>query len=232
MKGEKLEAIQRYPNVTLGRGAVLEAPCVLGRPPRGRKAGESALRIGADATIRAFTVIYAGSRIGSGLSTGHGAMIREDNELGNDVSIGTHAVLEPGNRIGDHVRIHSGCFLELVTLNEHVFVAPGVVFTDDPHPMCPRYKECVRGATVKAWAKIGANVTVLPGVVIGERALVGAGSVVTEDVPAGVVVAGNPARVIKRVDELRCFKGYFDRVYEWEAQTTRPRPRRQARARS
>jgi len=228
----RARGVRIFPRVRLGRPVSVEGPCLLGQPPRGRKAGELALVIGAHATIRPFTVLYAGSTIGHHLSTGHGAMIREANRLGHHVSIGTHAVLEQGNRIGDHVRIHSGCFLELVTLEDHVFVGPGVVFTDDPHPPCPRYEECLKGATVRAWAKIGANATILPGVVIGAHAVVGGGAVVTEDVPEGVVVAGNPAKVIKRVSELACFKGYFERVYEWEAQAAVARPGRRRTARA
>ena len=166
------------------------------------------LIIGSDATIRPFTTLYSGSTIGDRLQTGQGASIREDNVLGDDVSIGTNAVLEFGNRIGNRVRIHSGCFLELVTIEDDVFVGPNVVFTDDPHPMgCAHYTECRGGATVRRLARIGANSTILPGVVIGENSLVGAGSVVVRDVPAGTVVVGNPARVIRRVDELVCEPG-------------------------
>jgi UDP-2-acetamido-3-amino-2,3-dideoxy-glucuronate N-acetyltransferase len=118
------------------------------------------------------------------------------------------------------VRIHSGCFLEMVTIEDDVFVGPNVVFTDDPHPMnCPRYKECKGGALVRRRARIGANSTILPGVEIGENALVGAGSVVVDDVPSATVVAGNPARVIKKVSELECGPGFFDRPYEWEPWT-------------
>jgi len=203
-------------NVRLGPGADLEPPVVIGKPPRGRAEGELPLAIGAGATVRAFTTIYAGSVIGAGLQTGHGAQIREDNVLGDRVSVGTNAVLEYGNRIGHRVRIHTGCFLELVTIEDDVFVGPNVVFTDDPHPMnCPRYQDCGGGATVRRLARIGANSTILPGVEIGENALVGAGSVVVADVPPGTVVAGNPARVIKRVDELVCKPGLVERPYAW-----------------
>ena len=111
--------------------------------------------------------------------------------------------------MGDGSRIHSRCFLEQVTLGQGVFVGPGVVFTDDPHPACPRYLDCVRGAVVEDLVSIGGGSTILPGVRIGTRALVGAGSVVTRDVEAGMVVAGNPARPRRRVEELVCFKGYF-----------------------
>ena len=100
-----------------------------------------------------------------------------------------------------------------VTVEDDVFIAPNVVFADDPHPPCPRYEECVGGALVKSVARIGSNSTILPGVVIGRGALVGAGSVVVHDVPDGVVVAGSPARIIKRVDELECQAGLFERPY-------------------
>lgn len=206
-----------HPNVRIGEGADLDEPIFLGRPPRGRASGELPLVIGPGAVIRAFTTIYAGTTIGARLQTGHGASIREDNRIGDDVSIGTNAVLEFGNRIGNGCRIHSLAFLEMATLGNHVFIGPGTIFTDDPHPMgCPRYKECRGGAIVEDLVKIGAGVTVLPGVRIGRGALVGAGSVVAHDVPPGVVVAGNPARVLKRVDELTCPPGFFERPYVWE----------------
>lgn len=131
------------------------------------------------------------------------------------MSVGTHAALEYGNRIGDRVRIHTGCFLENCVVEDDDFLGPHVVFTDDPHPMCPRYRDCVGGATVRRQVSIGANVTVLPGVEIGEGSLVGAGSVVVANVPPGVVVAGNPARVVKKVEELVCWPGFFERPYAW-----------------
>jgi len=204
------------PGVNIGPDADLQGPCILGKPPRGKTEGELPLRIGRQSTVRPFTTIYAGSVIGDRLQTGQGASIREDNVIGDDVSVGTNTVLEFGNTIGNRVRIHSGCFLEMVTIEDDVFVGPNVVFTDDPHPMnCPRYKECEGGAVVRRLARIGANSTILPGVEIGENALVGAGSVVAKDVPANTVVAGNPARVIKEVSDLTCRAGFFERPYSW-----------------
>jgi acetyltransferase-like isoleucine patch superfamily enzyme len=204
------------PNVTLGEGCELQPPCILGKSPRGASEGELPLIIGAGAVVRSFTTIYAGSVFGARLQTGQGASIREDNVVGDDVSIGTNAVLEFGNRLGSRVRIHSGCFLELVTIEDDVFVGPNVVFTDDPHPMgCPRYQECKGGAVVRRLARVGANATILPGVIIGQNALVGAGSVVARDVPDGAVVVGNPARVVNTVDALSCPPGFFERPYIW-----------------
>jgi acetyltransferase-like isoleucine patch superfamily enzyme len=105
----------------------------------------------------------------------------------------------------------------MTTLEDYVFVGPNVVFTDDPHPMnCPRYKECLGGVTVRELARIGANSTLLPGVVIGRNAFVGAGSVVTDNVPDNAVVVGNPAKFVKWVSELECHPGFFERPYQWE----------------
>ena len=204
------------PNVELGPGCVVGEYVILGRAPRGKQDGELPLVIGPGAVIRPFTTIYAGSRIGARLQTGQGASIREDNVLGDDVSVGTHAALEFGNRIGSRVRIHTGCFLELTTIEDDVFLGPHVVFTDDPHPMCPAYLDCVRGGVVRRAARIGANSTILPGVEIGADALVGAGSVVRKAVAPRSVVAGNPAVEIKdEITKLACFAGIFPHAYSW-----------------
>lgn len=202
-----------YAGVTLGAGTVLESPCIVGKPPRGRSDGELETVFGRDCLVRPFTTVYAGSSFGERVQTGQGASIREDNIIGAGSSIGTNAVLEHGNRIGRNCRVHSGCFLELVTLEDGVFVGPNVVFCDDPHPPCPRYAECVRGAVVRAGARIGANATILPGVVVGRGALVGAGSVVVADVPDGMVAVGAPARVTGRVHDLVCRTGLVEEPY-------------------
>ena len=210
-----------HPNVSIGEGTYVHEGAIVGEAPRGKQPGELKTVIGAGGVIRSGTVIYAGSVIGDRFNSGHGALVREDNVIGDDCSVGTNAVLEAGNRIGSGTRIHSGCFLEHVTLGARVFLGPHVVFTDDPHPMCPRYLDCVLGATVEDDVSIGANATILPGIRIGAGSLIGAGSVVTKSVEAGIVVAGNPAVRVKDVDQLVCFKGYFERPYVWrEKQTT------------
>ncbi|MFN2520818.1 MAG: DapH/DapD/GlmU-related protein [Candidatus Limnocylindria bacterium] len=213
------------PNVDLGPGSVVGEYVVLGRPARGSREGEAPLVIGPGAEIRPFTTIYAGSTIGARLQTGQGASIREDNVIGDDVSVGTHASLEFGNRIGSRVRIHTGCFLELVTVEDDVFIGPNVVFTDDPHPQCPAYLDCVKGGTVRRRARIGANSTILPGVEVGEDCLVGAGSVVRTTVEARSVVAGNPAILLKGdIRDLACFAGIFPHAYSWLGAPSSPAP--------
>jgi acetyltransferase-like isoleucine patch superfamily enzyme len=204
-----------YPNVVIGAGRVIQDGAIVGEPPRGSTPGELTTVLGAGGLVRSGTVIYAGAVIGDRFNSGHGTLIREDNVLGDDCSVGTHAVLEAGNRVGNGTRIHSGCFLEHTTLGHRVFLAPHVVFTDDPHPMCPRYLDCVLGATVEDDVSIGANATILPGLRIGAGSLVGAGSVVTKNIEPGSVVAGSPAVRIKSVAELVCFKGFYERPYVW-----------------
>lgn len=204
-----------FENVELAEGALVDETATIGLPPLGAGDGELRTVIGPGAVIRSHTVVYAGSTIGSHFNTGHGALVREDNIIGDDVSVGTNAALEFGNRVGSRVRIHTGCFLASCTIEDDVFLGPHVVFTDDPHPACPRYRDCVGGATVRRNVSIGANATILPGVEIGEGTLIGAGSLVAANVPGGVVAAGNPARVLKDIEQLVCWPGFFERPYVW-----------------
>lgn len=192
-----------YPNVFFFDEPTLGAFVIIGEPPRGKIAGELATRIGARAVIRSHTVIYAGNVIGDDFQTGHGVLLREENEIGNNVSIGSHTIVEHHVKIGNNARLHSNVFVpEFSILEENCWLGPNVVVTNARYPQSRNVKENLRGAHIKRGAKIGANATLLPGVVIGENALVGAGAVVTRDVPDGAVVAGNPARVIKTMDMI------------------------------
>lgn len=196
-----------FPNVNLGKGAVIGEYCVIGEPPRGKRAGDLETRLGARAVIRSHTVIYAGNVIGDDFQTGHGALVREENRIGNNVSIGSHTIVEHHVTIGDNVRLHSNVFVpEFSILEDDCWIGPNVVITNARYPRSRNVKEQLRGATIRRGAKIGANATLLPGVVIGANALVGAGAVVTRDVPEGAVVVGNPARVVKRVAEIEEYR--------------------------
>lgn len=196
-----------HANVTLGVDASIGDFCIIGEPPRGKKPGELETRIGARAVIRSHTVIYAGNIIGNDFQTGHGALVREENQIGNNVSIGSHSIVEHHVVIGNGVRIHSNVFVpEFSILEDDCWLGPNVVVTNARYPRSKNVKETLKGATIKRGAKIGAHATLLPGIVIGENALVGAGAVVVRDVPAGAVVVGNPARVVKRIEEIEEYR--------------------------
>lgn len=187
-----------YDNVRFGRDVVVEPYCLIGVPFLGYSAEETV--IGDGSVIRAHTIIYAGNLIGARFQTGNKANIRELNEIGDDVSIGTLAVIEHHVRIGDGVRIHSQAFVpEFSVLERGAWLGPNVVLTNARYPLSPGGKAQLCGPRVCESAKIGANSTILPGVVVGRNALVGAGSVVTRDVPEGAIVVGNPARKIRDV---------------------------------
>jgi len=192
-----------YENVHLGAGSLLEDYCLIGVPPRGAGEGELQTTIGEAAVIRSHTVIYAGNSIGRHFQTGNKVNIRESNRIGDNVSIGTLSVVEHHVEIGDGVRIHTQVFIpEFSVLEEGCWIGPNVVLTNAKYPLSPGVKDRLAGPIIRKGAIIGANATLLPGVIVGERALVGAGAVVVRDVEPGAVVAGNPARVIRQVTEL------------------------------
>jgi len=143
-------------------------------------------------------VISGSSVIDPGVLIGKDARVED---YGDDVSIGTATVIEHHVTVGHGVRVHSQAFVpEYTTLEDGCWIGPNAVLTNARFPQSPGAKDQLEGPTICSHARIGANVTVLPGVRVGERALVGAGSVVTRDVPPGAIVVGNPARKIGEVD--------------------------------
>jgi acetyltransferase-like isoleucine patch superfamily enzyme len=129
--------------------------------------------------------------------------------IGDDSKIGTFVEIQKGARVGARCKVSSHTFIcEGVVLEDEVFIGHGVTFINDRFPRAtnPDGKlqseadwNCV-STLVKRGASIGSGATILCGVTIGERAIVGAGSVVTKDVPDGAVVAGNPARIMRRIE--------------------------------
>ena len=127
-------------------------------------------------------------------------------EIGDDVKIGTFVEIQKGAKIGNRCKISSHTFIcEGVTLEDEVFIGHHVVFTNDRYPRATNGNGELQGETdwecvptvVKRRASIGSGAVLLCGITIGENAIVGAGSVVTRDVPPNTIVAGNPARILK-----------------------------------
>ena len=184
------------------RPSRLSQDCViLGHPVE--RGSVSPLQLGDGAKLRSGTVLYDGSTIGERLQTGHGVIVRESCEVGRDVSIWSNTVVDYACRIGDRVKIHCNCYIaQYSDLEDDVFLAPGVTISNDLYPGDERSAIMMCGPWIGAKAQIGANVTILPYVRIGAGALVGAGSVVTRDIPSGMVAYGTPAVVHRAVSEL------------------------------
>jgi len=136
--------------------------------------------IGDDTTVWQFSVILNGAIIGK------------------NCNICANTLIENDVVIGDNVTIKSGVYIwDGVTLHDNVFIGPCVAFTNDKRPRSKQYPDEFLKINVHQGASIGANSTILPGVTIGEMAIIGAGSVVTKDIPAYSISVGNPAKVIK-----------------------------------
>lgn len=122
--------------------------------------------------------------------------------IGENCNICAHTLIEGDVIIGNNVTIKSGVFLwDGIRVEDNVFIGPNATFTNDRLPRSKIYPEAFEGITIKHDASIGANVTLLPGVTVGCYAMVGAGSVVTQNVPERAVVVGNPAKIIRYIDK-------------------------------
>jgi len=188
--------------VILGKGCVVDNGAMVGHLPA-RSIPSMVLNIGDGAKIRRGTVIYAGSQIGKNMETGHNSVVREENKIGDGFSIWSNSVVDYGCKIGNNVKIHCNCYIaQFTVIEDDVFIAPGVIIANDIYPGMKESKEMMKGPMIKRGAQIGIGCRILPYVTVGEGAVIGAGSVVTKDVPPHMVAAGVPAKIIKKVDEL------------------------------
>ncbi|APZ66480.1 WxcM-like protein [Salmonella enterica subsp. enterica serovar Namur str. 05-2929] len=138
------------------------------------------------------------SKIGKNTRIWQYTVIMQGAVIGEDCNICAHTLIENDVLIGNRVTIKSGVYIwDGITIEDDVFIGPCVTFTNDKLPRSKKYPEKFSLTVIKKGASIGANATILPGIIIGEGAMVGAGSVVTKNVPAHATVIGNPARNIK-----------------------------------
>jgi acetyltransferase-like isoleucine patch superfamily enzyme len=190
------------PTVLVGPGTLIDDGVRLGSETS--RTSTRRIQIGRSARIRGGSAIDEGVRIGDRLDTGHNVFIGENTVIGDDCRISNNTIIEAGCTLGDRVRIHANCYItRFTTIEDDVTIGPGSGLANDPHPGSDAHA-CMRGPTIERGAQIGMNATILPFVTVGQRSVVGAGSVVTRAVPAGLVVAGNPARVLKSVSQVTC----------------------------
>lgn len=175
--------------------------------------GKKAMKemIGDNAIIRSGAIIYPNVKIGNNFKTGHNILIRDEVEIGDNVLVGTNVVIEGRVKIGNNVSIQTGAYIPTdVVIEDNVFIGPHAVMTNDKYPIRElglKIKESLAGRLtgpiIRKGASLGANCTILPGVEIGEGAMVAAGSVVTKDVGSWKLAIGIPAEIVDLKDDLK-----------------------------
>ncbi|UPQ81331.1 N-acetyltransferase [Pseudomonas knackmussii] len=140
--------------------------------------------------------------IGEGTKIWQFVVVLKGAKIGQDCNICAQTLIEGNVVLGDRVTLKPGVQLwDGTRIEDDVFIGPNATFTNDLYPRSKDYPEAFSGITIKKKSSIGANATILPGITVGEHAMVGAGAVVTKDVPARAVVVGNPAKVIRYIEE-------------------------------
>jgi acetyltransferase-like isoleucine patch superfamily enzyme len=200
-----------HDGTVVGDGCVIEDGVVLGKRPRLARHSTASrgvldgLVLGARVTVCAGSIVFAGARVEDGVILGDQSFVRERARIGAGSVIGRGSVVDPDVDVGERVRVQTNVYLTGgMVLEDDVFVGPGVCTTND-NSMArhgPGYP--VRGPVLRRACRVGGGSVLLPAVEIGEEAFVGAGAVVTRDVPARSLVVGSPARELRRVgdDEL------------------------------
>jgi acetyltransferase-like isoleucine patch superfamily enzyme len=198
-----------YPGTVLGEGVKVLENAVVGKQPSlsprstAKRDPLPPTEIGDGTIVSTGAIVFAGSRIGRRVIIGDQACVRERVTVGDDVVVGRGSLIENDTSVGAMTKIQADAYITAYsTLEEHVFIAPCVVTTNDNFMgRTERRHELVKGPTIRRGARVGGGAILCPGIEIGEEAFVGAGAVVTKDVPPRVIVVGNPARVLRDVPE-------------------------------
>src|SRR5436190_15143763 len=201
-----------YPGTELGEGVQVLEGAVVGKQPTlsprstAKREPLSPAELGDGTIVSTGAIVFAGTTVGARVILGDQSCVRERVTIGDDVVLGRGSLIENDTTVGALTRIQAGAYITAYsTLEEDVFIAPCVVTTNDNFMgRTERRKELMRGPTIRRAARVGGGAVLLPGIEVGEEAFVGAGAVVTKDVPPRTLVVGNPARVIRDVsdDEL------------------------------
>ena len=198
-----------YPGTVLGEGVKVLENAVVGKQPSlsprstAKREPLPPTEIGDGTIVSTGAVVFAGSRIGARVVLGDQSCVRERVQVGDDVVLGRGSLIENDTTVGARTKIQAEAYITAYSLLEDdVFIAPCVVTTNDNFMgRTERRHDQIKGPTIRHGARIGGGAIICPAVEIGEEAFVGAGAVVTKDVPARMLVVGNPARVIRAVNE-------------------------------
>jgi len=198
-----------YPGTVIGDGCRILDYAVVGKQPtlgpRSTTKHEELppLELGPGTVVSTGAIVFAGTRIGARVIVGDQACVRERCRIGDDVVIGRGALVENDTTVGELSKIQADAYVTAYsTLEDNVFIAPRVITTNDNFMGRTERRHALRkGPTIRRGARVGAGAVLCPAVEIGAEAFVGAGAVVVEDVPPGVVVVGNPARELREVAE-------------------------------
>ena len=204
-----------YPGTILGEGVKVLENAVVGKQPTlsprstAKREPLPPAVIGAGTVISTGAILFAGSTVGDRVILGDQSCVRERVVIGDDVVVGRGSLVENDTTIGAMTKIQADAYITAYsTLEEHVFIAPCVVTTND-NWMGRTEKRFgnIKGPTIRRGARVGGGAILCPGIEIGEEAFIGAGAVVTKDVPPRVVVVGSPARVLRGVPEDELLPG-------------------------
>jgi acetyltransferase-like isoleucine patch superfamily enzyme len=193
-------------DVKVLEGAVVGKQPTLSSRSTAKREELSPAELGEGTIVSTGAIVFAGTTVGARVILGDQSCVRERVTIGDDVVVGRGSLVENDTTIGALTKIQADAYITAYsTLEDNVFIAPCVVTTNDNFMgRTERRHELVKGPTIRRGARVGGGAILCPGVEIGEEAFVGAGAVVTKDVPARKIVVGNPARVLRDVpdDEL------------------------------
>jgi len=198
-----------YPGTVLGEGVKVLENAVVGKQPTlsprstAKREPLPPAVLGAGTIVSTGAIVFAGTEIGARVIVGDQACIRERVTLDDDVVVGRGSLVENDTTIGARTKIQAEAYVTAYsTLEEDVFIAPCVVTTNDNYMGRTEERHAeMRGPTIRRGARIGGGAILCPGIEVGEEAFVGAGAVVTKDVPPRMLVVGSPARVLREVPD-------------------------------
>jgi acetyltransferase-like isoleucine patch superfamily enzyme len=198
-----------YPGTVLGDGVKVLEGAVVGKQPTlsprstAKREPLPPAELGDGTIVSTGAIVFAGSRVGARVILGDQSCVRERVHVGDDVVLGRGSLIENDTTIGARTKIQAGAYITAYSaLEDDVFVAPCVVTTNDNFMgRTERRHDLIKGPTIRRGARIGGGAILCPAVEIGAEAFVGAGAVVTKDVPPRMLVVGNPARVLRAVND-------------------------------